>query len=308
MSLGLAIQHVINGLQVSAFYALLAASYVLMHAITRRINFAFGALGIWASYTCLNAGLWMMIELPGAVFFPLAIASGLAIVHTAAVGLVIERVVVRDLVRQSSLAMLVATLGLALALEEGVRLANDSRERWLPPIAGTPWILGRVDGFDVSTTPLHVAGVTSALVLAGGLTWIIARTPFGRSWRAAAQDLHMADLCGVDVGRTLAITFLLASASAAAAGVLVALLYGVASFHGGFVIGLKTLFVAVAGGLNSIGGAFAGALLLGLFETFWTATMGADLRDAASFLLLTGLLIFFPEGILAGRRGGTPTV
>lgn len=307
MSGGYVIQQALNGLQVSGFYALLAVSYVLMHAITRRINFAFGALSIWATYTFINVTTASMIELPGAVVLPFVIAAVAAALHTALGGLVLERTVVRPLVRETSLAMLVATLGLAIALEEGVRLANDSRERWLGPVGGDPIELARIDGFTITVTSVQIAGVAFALLMAAGLTLAVARHPFGRAWRACAQDLHMAELCGVDVGRTLRITFLVATVYAAAAGILVALLYGVASFHGGFVIGLKTLFVAVVGGLSSIGGAFLGAIVLGLFETFWSGTMGPDSRDAAAFAMLTLLLILFPEGLLGGR-GGTKAV
>lgn len=303
MTLGYVIQQALNALQVSAFYALLAASYVLMHAITRRINFAFGALSIWAGYTFINVTLSLMLEFPASAVLPLTLAGVLAVGHTALVGLVVERRVVRPLVRESSLAMLVTTLGLAIALEEGIRLANDSRERWLAPIGGEPWRLGVVEGFEVMITPVQITGIVVAMALAALLALVIARHPFGRAWRACSQDLHMAELCGVDVGRTLAITFFLATVYAAAAGILVALLYGVASFHGGFVIGLKTLFVAVVGGLSSISGAFVGALLLGLFETFWSGTMGPELRDAAAFVMLAVLLVLFPEGLLAGRGG-----
>jgi branched-chain amino acid transport system permease protein len=307
MTVGYVIQQALNALQVSAFYALLAASYVLMHAITRRINFAFGALSIWAGYTFINLTLSLMLEFPGAVLLPLAIGGIVAAGHTALAGLVIEKGVVRPLVRESSLAMLVTTLGLAIALEEGIRLANDSRERWLGPIGGEPWRFGTVQGFEVMMTPVQIAGIAVAIGLAALLSIVIARHPFGRAWRACSQDLRMAELCGVDVGRTLAITFFIATIYAAAAGVLVALLYGVASFHGGFVIGLKTLFVAVVGGLSSVSGAFVGALVLGLFETFWSGTVGPDLRDAAAFFMLALLLILFPEGLLGGR-GGTKVV
>jgi branched-chain amino acid transport system permease protein len=134
----------------------------------------------------------------------------------------------------------------------------------------------------------------------------IARHPFGRIWRACSEDLKMAELSGVNVGRTVMITFALASACAGTAGALLAVSYGVASFSGGFVIGLKTLFVAVVGGLNSVPGVFAGGVLLAVFETFWSATIGPDLRDAAAFLALTALMIARPQGLFGGAGRTEP--
>ena len=137
-----ALQQLLNATQVASFYGLLAVSYVLMHAITRRINFAFGALSIWASYTIVNISMWLMLIWPGHVLLPLLIGSGAALAHTVLTGLIIERTVVRPLVREPSLAMLAATLGLALAMEEAMRLANDSREKWLLPIDGLDYRVG----------------------------------------------------------------------------------------------------------------------------------------------------------------------
>lgn len=301
MSYGYVIQQALNSLQVSGFYALLAASFVLMHAITRRINFAFGALSVWAGYTFINLTLLLLVEMPGSVLLPLVVAAAISAAHTTLAGYLTERLVVRPLLRESSLAMLVTTLGLAISLEESIRIANGTRERWLPPLVSTTITLTEEAGFSVMTTSVHIVGLVISVTLVAALAFMIARHPFGRSWRACSQDLRMAELCGVDVSRTLAITFLIATAYAGAAGVLISLVYGVATFQGGFVIGLKTLFVAVVGGLNSVSGAFVGALALGIFETFWSSTVGFETRDAAAFIMLSLLLILFPEGLLAGR-------
>ena len=295
-----ALQQLLNATQVASFYGLLAVSYVLMHAITRRINFAFGALSIWASYTIVNISMWLMLIWPGHVLLPLLIGSGAALAHTVLTGLIIERTVVRPLVREPSLAMLAATLGLALAMEEAMRLANDSREKWLLPIDGLDYRLGGPAAFPVMVTGVQIIVVIVACSIGAGLMLFIARHPFGRIWRACAEDLKMAELTGVNVSRTVMITFALASSCAAVAGVLMTLSYGVASFSGGFVIGLKTLFIAGAGGLNSIPGVFVGGIILGAFETAWSAIFGPNMRDAAAFLALTGLMIARPQGLFGG--------
>jgi branched-chain amino acid transport system permease protein len=300
------LQQVLNATQVAAFYGLLAVSYVLMHAITRRINFAFGALSIWASYTIVNVSMWLMLVWPGHVLLPLLLGATVAIAHTVLTGLIIERVAVRPLVQEPSLATLAATLGLALAMEEAMRLANDSREKWLIPFDGWDFRLGGPAAFPIMVTGVQIAVVVIACSIGIGLMLFIARHPFGRVWRACAEDLKMAELSGVNVTRTLMITFGLASACAATAGVLMAISYGVASFSGGFVIGLKTLFIAVVGGLNSVPGVFVGGIILGVFETAWSAIFGPNLRDAAAFLALTGLMIARPQGLFGGAGRTEP--
>ncbi len=301
-----AIQQVLNATQVAAFYGLLAVSYVLMHAITRRINFAFGALSIWASYTIVNVSMWLMLIWPGHVLLPLLLGAVVAIAHTVLTGLIIERTTVRPLVREPSLAMLAATLGLALAMEEAMRLANDSREKWLIPLDGWDVRLGGPATFPIMVTGVQIAVVLIACSIGGALMLFIARHPFGRIWRACAEDLKMAELTGVNVSRTVMITFGLASACAGVAGVLMAVSYGVASFSGGFVIGLKTLFIAVVGGLNSVPGVFVGGIILAAFETAWSATFGPNYRDAAAFLCLTGLMIARPQGLFGGAGRTEP--
>jgi branched-chain amino acid transport system permease protein len=307
MIIGYAAQQLINGLQVAAFYSLLSVSYVLIHAITRRINFAFGALSILAGYTFINATQWVMLDWPGATLSAVVAAALIAIPHTAFAGVATEALVVRPVVRESSLAVLVTTLGLSVVLEELTRLANDSRERWLSPMFSDPYVIGPASSpFNVYITPVQLAVIVIAFAMASGLVVFIARSEFGRHWRAASQDLRMAELCGIDIGRTLRLTYLIAIAFAATAGVLVALLYGVASHSGGFVIGLKTLFIAVVGGLGSIPGTFAAAILLAFFETVWSASAGPEYRDAAAFLLLTLLMIAFPRGIFDRESSTEP--
>lgn len=300
-------QQIVNALQVSAFYALLAVSYVLIHAITRRINFAFGALSILAGYTFINAAQWLMIDWPGAVLGAIIGAAAIAVPHAALAGVATESLVVRPVIRESTLAVLVTTLGLSLVLEELTRLTNDSRDHWLSPVLSDPIVIGAGGGrFAVYVTPVQLVVIATALALAGGLSAFVAYSGYGRHWRAVSQDLRMAELCGVDVGRILRLTYLIAIAFAAAAGVLVALLYGVASYSGGFVIGLKTLFIAVVGGLGSISGTLAAALLLAFFETYWSAFAGPEYRDAAAFLVLTVLMILFPQGIFDRERRTEP--
>ena len=302
MSAAYALQIALNASVVSALYGLLAVAYVLVHGITRRVNLAFGALSVWAGYLAINLTLYLMLINPGATLFPLLLAGAYALIGTATLGGVIERLVVRPLVRSGSLAMLTATLGLLIALEETMRIVNNSSERWLMPMFNGPILVDAVHG--VQTTQMQMFVCVSALSLAALVVAGMETLAFGRRWRAVSQDLTMAELCGVDVARVLRVTFALASGCAGAAGTFSAFYYGEASFYSGLIVGLKTLFVAVVGGLDSVGGAFLAAVLLGLFETFWSGYFSEEWRDAVSLFGLTALMIVFPAGLFvpAGRR------
>lgn len=292
-------QQALNALQVSAFYALIAVAYVLFHGMTGRFNLAFGALAMWAGYLAvgaLAAGLWRT-PLPAIVLVGTVAATAAA--SAGVLGAVIGRMVARPLLSHPPLAMLVATIGTAVVLEEAMRIAAGSRELWVRPVLAQPLIQIDAPGFPIQVTVMQALVFGLCVGLALGLAYLIDARPFGRLWRACAQDLRMAELLGVDTGRVFAQTMLLSSAYAGAAGALIGVHYGSASFYMGFMIGAKALYVAILGGLDSMRGAFAGALLLGTFESFWSAWFPGDFRDVAVFVVLTGLLVLRPSGLFA---------
>jgi len=132
----------------------------------------------------------------------------------------------------------------------------------------------------------------------GGFTWLIARTSLGRRQRACEQDMKMAALLGVDVDRTISLTFVLGAALAAVAGMLFLMYYGIIDFFIGFLAGIKAFTAAVLGGIGSLPGAMLGGLLIGLIETFWSAYFSIEYKDVAAFSILIVVLIFLPTGIL----------
>jgi branched-chain amino acid transport system permease protein len=129
-------------------------------------------------------------------------------------------------------------------------------------------------------------------------TWIVKATPLGRAQRAVEQDRTMAALTGVDVDRTIAITFVIGAALAAVAGMMFLLYYGVIDFYIGFVAGIKAFTAAVLGGIGSLPGAMLGALVIALVETFWADWVGSAYKDVAAFSILAIILIFMPQGLL----------
>ena len=131
-----------------------------------------------------------------------------------------------------------------------------------------------------------------------GFTLLINRTALGRSQRACEQDSKMASLLGVNVDRTISLTFLIGAALAAVAGFMFLLLYGVIDFYIGFVAGVKAFTAAVLGGIGSLPGAMLGGLLIGLIEVFWSAYFSVEYKDVAAFSILVIVLIFMPSGLL----------
>lgn len=294
------VQQCLNALQVSAFYALLASAYVMLHGAVARINLAFGAIAMWGAYLTIGgiAIVTASLQVPlGAVAFAIVFA----LVGTAALGLVIARMVVLPLAPSRSLALLIATVGLAVALEEIMRIANRSRERLLRPVLADPLVTFGPPNFVIRITVIQALVFGASVLLAAALALFIRRHRFGRAWRAASQDTGMLALLGIDPKRVILISTVLASSMAAAAGIMIAIYYGSVSFSMGAILGLKALFVAVIGGLNSLGGAVAGALVLGFFETMWSAYLAGDYRDVASFLALILLLVLRPQGLFAAR-------
>ena len=139
--------------------------------------------------------------------------------------------------------------------------------------------------------------VVTAVLLA--IFWyVVQKTPLGRAQRACEQDRKMAALLGIDVDRTISLTFVIGAALAAVAGMMYLLYYGVVSFNDGFVPGVKAFTAAVLGGIGSLPGAVLGGLLIGLIETFWSAYFSIEYKDVAAFSILAIVLIFLPSGLL----------
>ncbi|GAG71438.1 unnamed protein product, partial [marine sediment metagenome] len=139
--------------------------------------------------------------------------------------------------------------------------------------------------------------LTTAVLLAA-FWFIVQKTSLGRAQRACEQDRKMASLLGIDVDRTISLTFVMGAALAAVAGVLFMVQYGVVNFSDGFVPGIKAFTAAVLGGIGSLPGAVIGGLLIGLIEVFWSAYFSIDYKDVAAFSILAITLIFMPSGIL----------
>jgi branched-chain amino acid transport system permease protein len=295
-ALAYGLQQGLSALPSAAIYALLAAAYALIYGLTGRIILSFGefaALGALAAVVgvALLTSLAVSTPLSGVV-----LAFGIAVVVCALHGFAMGRFVLRPLQRASGQQILIATIGLAIAMSEYLRIAQGPELRWLPPVLNMPWALARAGDFVVTVTPISLALGGAGLACALGLILLIRFSAYGRAWRAMADDARTASLFGVNGRAVHDIALLLACAACGVAGVIVTVIYGGMGFAGGFALGLKALVAAILGGIGSVSGAVLGGLCIALFEVVWSATMPLEQRDIAVYALLAAVLIFRPGG------------
>ena len=300
------LQQAINALTLACVYALLAMSFTLVYGLIRRINFAFGELYMLGAVV---AALWSATLAAAGIAGwagTLALVLPLGVVSAAVYGWASGRLVFRPLRGARSHAVLIAAIGLSIALQELVRLLQGARDFWLPADFRATFVLAEAAGFTLVASWKQVAvGVVTLAVLAA-LSWLVRRTRFGRAYRACTDDHAAAALLGVDTGHVMAATFALGGALAGAAGVMLFEYYGVANFFMGFATGFKALTAAVLGGIGSLPGAALGALLIALLETFWAGYLGAEYRDVAVFGVLALVLILRPSGLLGHEPVSAP--
>jgi len=303
--LAVALQHAVSALPGMAIYALLASAYALVYGLIGRINLAFGefaALGGVAASLGVSLALLAGFNSSGTV---LATALDMALIVTIMHALVVARLVLLPLMGRPGQHVLVATIGLAIVLQEYMRLAQGSSIRWVSPIFDTPLVIARSGTFLVTITPIAVTVAGVAFMAAGGLLVAMRRSRFGRNWRAVADDAKAAALFGVSSRTVYNQTLALSCGLAGLAGTIITLYYGGIGFAGGTGLGIKALVGAVAGGIGSVPGAMLGGLLIGAIEALWSATLPIGNRDIVIYGLLVVLLALKPGGLF-GFAGLTP--
>ena len=292
------VQQLIIGITLGSIYGLIALGYTMVYGIIGMINFAHGDVFMVGGFIALIAFLALMAigltSVPLALFLVLLIAMGL----TALYGWAVERIAYRPLRHSTRLAPLISAIGMSIVLQNYVQVAQGARVKPLPPVISGGITLMSGDGFNVELSNIQIIVVLTTLVLMAVFSWLVARTRLGRDMRACEQDLKMASLLGVNIDRTISLTFVIGAALASVAGIMYLLYYGVIDFYIGFVAGVKAFTAAVLGGIGSLPGAMLGGLLIGLIETFWSAYFSIEYKDVAAFSILIVALIFLPTGIL----------
>lgn len=287
-------QHALLAAPGIAVYALLAASYALVYGLSGRINLAFGQLAVAGGYGALLG----MIAAGAGTLASIGSAMAVALWTAASLAAITGGVILVPLLAERSQVVLIASLSLAVALEEALRVVQGARVQWVPPLFNAPLAVLRSGEFIVATTALALIVIGVAAAAVGALLVVMHRSRFGRQWRAVADDASAAALVGIDARRTAVATFAVSGALAGLVGLLTTLLYGGIGSAGGMVLGLKALLAAVLGGIGSVGGAVVGGLVLGVLEGAWAVWLPIEHRDAFIFTLLVVALVLRPGGLV----------
>ncbi len=292
------LQQLVNGLTLGSIYGLIAIGYTMVYGIIGMVNFAHGDVFMVSAFIALILFLILTQVLGIAAFgFALLIVLVLGMALTSLWGWVIERLAYRPLRGSFRLAPLISAIGMSIFLSNFVQIMQGPNNKSLEPILSNVLVIPMGAGtVTLAEKQLLIMVVTAALLAI--LWYVVQRTSLGRAQRACEQDRQMAALLGVDVNRTISLTFIMGAALAAVAGLLWMTYYGVVSFSDGFVPGIKAFTAAVLGGIGSLPGAVLGGLLIGLIETFWSAYFSIDYKDVAAFSILAIVLIFLPSGLL----------
>ena len=298
------LQQIINGLVQGSVYALVALGYTMVYGILGLINFAHGEVVMIGAMLALSALTTLLgFGVPPVPAFLLSIA--LAMAGCMALGYTIERIAYRPLRHAPRLAPLITAIGVSIVLQNLAMMIWGREYHSFPQlIANTPHSLG---GAIVNDIQLII--FILALAIMGGLMVVVHRTRLGRAMRAVAENQHAAQLMGVDINRVISFTFMLGSALAAVAGVMVSANYGLAHYYMGFLLGLKAFTAAVLGGIGNLRGAMMGGLLLGLIESLGAGYigditggfLGSNYQDVFAFFVLIAVLVFRPSGLLGER-------
>jgi branched-chain amino acid transport system permease protein len=291
-------QQLINGLTLGAMYGLIAIGYSMVYGIIGMINFAHGEIFMIGAFHAVI--LFLLLATVSVTWSPLALLLVLlgAVALTACYGWTVERTAYRPLRGSPRLAPLISAIGMSIFLQNVVQLLQGARGKPMPPVIQGGLVLAEADGFTVRISAIQITIIVTTVVLMAAFTWLIRSTPLGRAQRACEQDAKMAALLGVNVDRTISLTFVLGAALAAVAGLMIVLYYGVVDFFIGFVAGIKAFTAAVLGGIGSIPGAMLGGLLLGVIEAMWSGYFSVEYKDVAAFGVLVLVLIFRPTGLL----------
>ena len=299
-------QQLINGLVLGSVYALVALGYTMVYGILELINFAHGEItmmGAMVALAVIGALVGAGVDLPGIVIVGLGLLA--AIPACMLLGFTIERIAYRPLRKAPRLAPLITAIGMSIILQNAAMLIWGRQYISFPPILPQ----GRHEILGATISDVQIAILIVSTVLMFALVLLVSRTRLGRAMRATAQAPQIAGLMGVNVNTIISLTFIIGSALAAVAGVMVSAYYGLAHYYMGFLLGLKAFSAAVLGGIGNLAGAMLGGLLLGVIESLGAGYigdltggfLGSNYQDVFAFFVLILVLVLRPSGLLGER-------
>ena len=291
------VQQLINGLSLGGIYALIALGYTMVYGIIELINFAHG--DVYTLGTFFSLAILSLMAVTGIVTGPMLIVVVVVTILGAMIlcgltGVIIERLAYRRLRNAPKLAPLITAIGMSFILENVMLYWKGPSPISFPQVIPNPeFTIGAI-----SIQSKQIMVILLAVVLMVVLQAFVNNTRLGKAMRATAQDKDAAQLMGIDINTTIALTFLIGSALAGAAGFVSGVYYGSTWFFNGFAAGLKAFTAAVLGGIGNLAGAMLGGFLIGLIEALTTQIIGAQWANVIVFSMLVLVLIFRPSGLL----------
>lgn len=283
--------HLINGISLGSVYALIALGYTMVYGIAKMLNFAHGDVIMIGGYA-------VFVTVSGMGMNPLA-AIVISMAVCTVLGVTIERVAYRPLRGASPLAVLITAIGVSYLLQNIALLVFGSDTKAFSNLVTFSNVV-LFDGQLVIKSVTIVTVIVSVIIMVG-LTLFVKKTKIGRAMTAVSEDKGAAQLMGINVNGTIAVTFAIGSSLAAIAGVLLCSAYPSLTPYTGSMPGIKAFVAAVFGGIGSIPGAFIGGILLGVIENLSKAYISSQLADAIVFSILIIVLLVKPTGLL-GRQ------
>ncbi|MBQ0134373.1 MAG: branched-chain amino acid ABC transporter permease [Clostridiales bacterium] len=281
------LSYLISGISLGSVYAIIALGYTMVYGIAKMLNFAHGdviMVGGYMSFVAMSA-----LHLPGWV----SVLAGMAV--CTVLGIVIEALAYRPLRSAPSLAVLITAIGVSYLLQNSAQLIWGANPISYPPVvSGTLHLFGG----QLSISYVSLVTVAACILIMLALTAFTSKTKMGKAMRACSEDKGAAQLMGINVNRTISLTFAIGSALAAVAGVLLCSSYPTLMPTTGSMPGIKAFTAAVFGGIGSIPGAFLGGLLLGIIESMAKAYLSTQLSNSIVFAVLIIVLLVRPAGLM----------
>ena len=285
------LSYLINGISLGSVYAIIALGYTMVYGIARMLNFAHGDIIMVGGFT-----VFTIVTTMGGSPVVGILAS---VVVCTVLGVTIERVAYRPLRDASPLAVLITAIGVSYLLQNVALLIFGSNARQFTSVITVPAL--KLAGGKLSISSVTIVTILSCIVIRAALMAFINKTKMGQAMLAVSEDRGAATLMGINVNRTISVTFAIGSALAAVAGVLLCSAYPSLSPYTGSMPGIKAFVAAVFGGIGSIPGAFIGGILLGIIENLAKAYISSQLSDAIVFSVLIIVLLVRPTGILGKK-------
>lgn len=285
------LSYLINGISLGSVYAIIALGYTMVYGIARMLNFAHGDIIMVGGFT-----VFTIVTTMGGSPVVGILAS---VVVCTVLGVTIEQVAYRPLRDASPLAVLITAIGVSYLLQNVALLIFGSNARQFTSVITVPAL--KLAGGKLSISSVTIVTILSCIVIMAALMTFINKTKMGQAMLAVSEDRGAATLMGINVNRTISVTFAIGSALAAVAGVLLCSAYPSLSPYTGSMPGIKAFVAAVFGGIGSIPGAFIGGILLGIIENLAKAYISSQLSDAIVFSVLIIVLLVRPTGILGKK-------